>query len=75
MAAAVSGGGHPPHGRYYAELVPTSPETVLRQRFRNCSTRVKGRNGTWSGLRAACRRGRAPFWDTAHPGYGRSQFR
>ena len=30
MAAAVSGGGHPPHGRYYAELVPTSPETGLQ---------------------------------------------
>ncbi len=30
MAAAVSGGGHPPPGRYYAELVPTFPETGLQ---------------------------------------------
>jgi hypothetical protein len=30
VAAAVSGGGPPPHGRYYAELVPTFPETGLQ---------------------------------------------
>ena len=29
MAAEVSGGGQPPHGLYYAELVPPSPERGL----------------------------------------------
>jgi hypothetical protein len=30
MSAEVSGGGQPPHGRYYAELVPPSPEKGLQ---------------------------------------------
>jgi hypothetical protein len=55
MSSDVS--GQPPHGRYYAELVPpSSPEGVFRPRFRNCSTRARGRNGNWSGWQAACRR-------------------
>src|SRR4028119_93867 len=100
MSAEVSGGGQPPHGRYYAELVPPSPEEGLqatvqepldagerkeghlagaprrgawadrrtvvaalswcphprrrgfKQRFRNCSTRARGKSGTWSAWRA-----------------------
>lgn len=30
MSAEVSGEGQPPHGRYYAELVPPSPESGLQ---------------------------------------------
>ncbi len=57
MSSEVSGGGQPPHGRYYAELVPpASPERGLQGTVQELLDAARGRNGNWSGWQAVCRR-------------------
>jgi hypothetical protein len=76
VSAEVSGGDEPPHARYYAELVPPSPETNLQVTVQ--SLLDAGERKEWHLVGVA---GGLPgggvllFWDTAHPGFGRSQFR
>ncbi len=75
MAAAVSGGGHPPHGRYYAELVPTSPETGLQATVQGLLDAGERKEWHLVGVAGGLPEGGVLlFWDTAHPGFGRSQF-
>ena len=75
MSAEVSGGGQPPHGRYYAELVPPSPEGLQAtvQELLDAGERKEWHLvGVAGGLPEG---GVLLFWDTAHPGFGRTQFR
>jgi hypothetical protein len=77
MSYEVSGGSQPLHGRFYAELVPpSSPERGLQATVQELLD--AGERKEWHLLGVA---GGLPeggvllFWDTAHPGFGRSQFR
>jgi hypothetical protein len=76
MSAEVSGGGQLPHGRYYAELVPPSPGTGLQTSVQELLDMGERKEwhlvGVASGLPEG---GVILFWDTAHPSFGRTQFR
>ena len=78
MAAEVSGGGQPPplHGRYYAELVPpSSPEMGLQATVQELLDAGERKEWHLVGVAGGLPEGGVLlFWDTAHPGFGRSQF-
>jgi hypothetical protein len=75
VAAEVSGGGQPPHGRYYAELVPPSPEGGLQAAAQELLNAGERREWLLVGVAGGLPEGGLLlFWDTAHPGFGRSQF-
>ena len=76
MAAEVSGGGQPPHGRYYAELVvPPSPEVGVQAAAQELLDAGERREWHLVGVAGGLPEGGLLlFWDTAHPGFGRSQF-
>jgi len=77
MAAEVSGGGQPPlHGRYYAELVPpSSPERGLQAAVQELLDAGERKEWHLVGVAGGLPEGGVMlFWDTAHPGFGRSQF-
>lgn len=75
MAAEVSGGGQPPHGRYYAELVPPSLEVGLQAAVQELLDAGERKEWQLVGVAGGLPEGGVLlFWDTAHPGFGRSQF-
>ena len=76
MSAEVSGGGQPPHGRYYAELVhPSSPEKGLQATVQELLDAGERKEWHLVGVAGGLPEGGVLlFWDTAHPGFGRSQF-
>ena len=76
MSAEVSGGAKPPHGRYYAELVPPSPEEGLQATVQELLDAGERKEWHLVGVAGGLPEGGVLlFWDTAHPGFGRTQFR
>ncbi len=76
MSAEVSGGGQPPHGRYYAELVPPFPEEGLQVTVQELLDAGERKEWHLVGVAGGLPEGGVLlFWDTAHPGFGRTQFR
>ena len=76
MSAEVSGGGQSPHGRYYAELVPPSPERGLQAAVQELLDAGERKEWHLAGVAGGLPEGGVLlFWDTAHPGFGRTQFR
>jgi hypothetical protein len=76
MSAEVSGGGQPPHGRYYAELVPPYLERGLQATVQELLDAGERKEWHLVGVAGGLPEGGVLlFWDTAHPGFGRSQFR
>jgi len=75
MSAEVSGGGQPPHGRYFAELVPPSPERGLQAAVQELLDTGERKEWHLVGVAGGLPQGGVIlFWDTAHPGFGRTQF-
>lgn len=74
MSSDVS--GQPPHGRYYAELVPPSyPERGLQATVQELLDAGERKEWQLVGVAGGLPEGGLLlFWDTAHPGFGRSQF-
>ena len=75
MSSEVS--GQPPHGRcYYAELVPpSSPEIGLQATVQELLDAGERKEWHLVGVAGGLPEGGVMFfWDTAHPGFGRSQF-
>ncbi len=72
MSSEVS--GQPPHGRYYAELVPpSSPEKGLQATVQELLDAGERKQWHLVGVAGGLPEGGVLlFWDTAHPGFGRT---
>jgi hypothetical protein len=73
MSSEVS--GQPPHGRYYAELVPpsSSPQKGLQATVQELLDAGERKQWHLVGVAGGLPEGGVLlFWDTAHPGFGRT---
>ena len=76
MSAEVSGGGQPPHGRYYAGLVPPFPKRGLQATVQELLGLGERKEWHLVGVAGSLPEGGVLlFRDTGHPGFGRTQFR
>ena len=76
MSAEVSGGGQPPHGRYYTELVHPSPEMGLQAAVQELLDAGERKEWHLVGVAGGLPEGGVIlFWDTAYPSFGRTHFR
>ena len=69
--------GQPSHGRYYAELLPpASAEKGLQATVQELLDAGEGKQWHLVGVAGGLPEGGVLlFWDTAHPGFGRTHVR